>query len=71
MTDITNMTAAEVRALDTDTLIEALAQMLYNHAQWASDSEDAAVTEPIKQRYYEQSLTYCGAAEHVRAVLRD
>ena len=71
MTNLVNMTADQVRALDTDTLVEAIAQMLYDHAQYAQDAEDSAITQPIKQRYREKSLTYCGAAEHVRGILRN
>jgi hypothetical protein len=71
MTDLTRMTAVEVRALSTDDLVEAIAQMLYDHAQYASDAEDKAVTEAIKDRYNTKMQTYCGAAEHVRNILRD
>lgn len=67
---IQDMTPEQVRAMQADELIEAIAQMLYDLAGYASDSEDAAVTEAVQNQYRTESLTYCGAAEHVRNLVR-
>lgn len=62
---------SELRAMSTDELIEAVAQMLYTRAEFASRNEDDAVTPAIKDQYRVTSMTYCAAAENVRAMLRD
>ena len=66
-----DMTPEQVRALDTDTLVEAIAQMLYEHAQYMQDAEDEAVDEDQQERYNIKMDTYCAAAEYVRAMIRD
>jgi hypothetical protein len=71
MIDLVNMPAAEVRNLEVETLVEGIAQMLYEYAQRAQDAEDEAITDAIKDRYNTKMQTYCAAAEHVRATLRD
>jgi len=50
-------------------ILEEVAQMLYDRAQIASDSEDNAITQEMKYMYSVQSLTYCGAAEEVRRMM--
>lgn len=71
MTDIVNMTADQVRAMNTDELIEAIAQMLYDKAEYAGRSSDTAINSEIAKMYEGEEAALCAAAEYVRALLRD
>jgi len=73
MTDFINMTPEQVREMDVDALVEAIAQKLYDQAQYASnraDQSDQAGNIEGVQLWERECQAFCAAAEHVRDVLR-
>lgn len=65
------MSSEEFKQLTVEQAVEAVAQMLYDKARIASDQEDAAITQEMRNKYEEQYMTYCAAAEHARNMLWD
>lgn len=74
MTNFIDMTPEQVREMSTDDLVEAIAQKLYDQAQYArnrADQSDQAGNSESVQLWERECQAFCAAAEHVRDVLRN